>query len=186
MVSRKTANTKILIVESDRVAATRLRAAFGDVGEPYVALTAGQGLDLMDREGPFAVVVSELRLAGSAKDGVDFLCRVAARSPSSVRILLTSRPDVASCLRAINECHVYRFLEKTEDYADAVAAVALAVDLHNRRGRRASDRLPPPRLPSRGRLPSLTDEEIAFLTSDLEEPAGSVNGPARDPVTRRR
>jgi len=45
-------------------------------------------------------------------DGVQFLTRVEARAPDTVRLMLTGNADQRTAVNAVNEGHVFRFLTK--------------------------------------------------------------------------
>ncbi|GIX49669.1 MAG: response regulator receiver modulated metal-depenent phosphohydrolase [Candidatus Tectimicrobiota bacterium] len=68
------------------------------------------GLALLEQKGPFAVVVSDLRMPGM--DGVQFLTAVRQRAPDTVRVMLTGQADITAAIAAINEGHIFRFLTK--------------------------------------------------------------------------
>lgn len=74
------------------------------------AVGAAAGLALLEREPPFAVVVSDLRMPGM--DGVAFLSRVRELAPDTVRILLTGQADLEATISAVNEGNIFRFLSK--------------------------------------------------------------------------
>lgn len=65
---------------------------------------------MIESRGPFAVVVSDMRMP--RVDGAQFLARVEEASPDSVRIMLTGNADQEAAVRAINEGHIFRFLNK--------------------------------------------------------------------------
>ena len=77
-------------------------------------ITTAMGPDLGLREiaerGPFAVVVSDLRMPGM--DGVQFLARVRQISPDTVRIMLTGEADFTSAIEAVNQGNIFQFLSK--------------------------------------------------------------------------
>lgn len=81
-------------------------------GQYCVATAVGgaAGLEVLDRERPFAVVISDLRMP--EMDGVAFLSRVRQRSPDTVRILLTGQADLDAAIAAVNEGRIFRFLSK--------------------------------------------------------------------------
>jgi response regulator RpfG family c-di-GMP phosphodiesterase len=58
----------------------------------------------------FAVVVSDLRMP--LMDGVEFLKAVQGLMPDATRIMVTGNADLESAKRAVNDGHVYRFLNK--------------------------------------------------------------------------
>lgn len=71
---------------------------------------AADALTALDARGPFAVVVSDMRMP--VMDGAQFLARVYERSPDTVRVLLTGYADVRSAIEAVNRGHIFRFLTK--------------------------------------------------------------------------
>jgi response regulator RpfG family c-di-GMP phosphodiesterase len=64
----------------------------------------------LEAKGPFAVVVSDMRMPGM--DGIEFLTRVKELSPRTVRMMLTAYADIHTAIDAINEGHIFRFLTK--------------------------------------------------------------------------
>jgi response regulator RpfG family c-di-GMP phosphodiesterase len=79
-----------------------------------------------DRQDPFAVVVCDMRMPGM--DGIEVLTRIKARSPDTVRIMLTGNADQQTAIDAINTGNIFRFFSKpcpAETLAEGlVAAVA--------------------------------------------------------------
>lgn len=69
-----------------------------------------EGLRAIAERGPFAVVVSDLRMPGM--DGVQFLSKVRAQAPETVRMLLTGNADLDAAVEAINQGQIFRFLAK--------------------------------------------------------------------------
>jgi CheY-like chemotaxis protein len=83
------------------------------LGRNYQILTAPNGpigLEILRNKGPFAVVVSDMRMPGM--DGAAFLARVRAECPDAIRMLLTGYADVESAIAAVNEGQIFRFLAK--------------------------------------------------------------------------
>jgi response regulator RpfG family c-di-GMP phosphodiesterase len=81
--------------------------------EPFDLVTATDGvaaLDLLQNRGPFAVIVSDLRMP--AMDGVQLLGRARALCPDTVRILFTGQPDMDTAIAAVNEGAIFRFITK--------------------------------------------------------------------------
>jgi response regulator RpfG family c-di-GMP phosphodiesterase len=77
-----------------------------------VTIAAGgrQGLEAIAKTGPFAVVVADMRMP--EMDGVQFLARVKEQSPDTVRIMLTGNADQGTASEAVNQGHIFRFLNK--------------------------------------------------------------------------
>lgn len=86
----------------------------------------------------FDVVVSDHAMPGM--NGVDFLAVLRRTQEHVVRIMMTGHSDHELALRAINEGHVYRFIEKP--WSDAAMRLALhdAAELALRRRREDQER----------------------------------------------
>ena len=74
------------------------------------AVGGEEGLAVLRQRGPFAVVVSDMRMPGMT--GVQFLAHVLRESPDTVRMMLTGYADIQSAIAAINEDNIFRFLTK--------------------------------------------------------------------------
>lgn len=115
---------KVLLVDDDEAMRAKA-AAFSEA--PYEVLTAasaGDALQLLERE-DVQVVVSDEWMPGMR--GVELLAQVAKEYPNIVRILLTGDPQLDAAVRAINEGEIFRFLTKpvTIEQMDAVIREAL-------------------------------------------------------------
>lgn len=74
------------------------------------ALGGEEALATIGAGGPYAVVVSDMRMPGM--DGVQLLATVKKRAPESVRIMLTGNSDQQTAMEAVNEGSIFRFLTK--------------------------------------------------------------------------
>ena len=74
------------------------------------ALGAEKALAQIDAHGPYAVVVSDMRMPGM--DGIQLLREVRHRAPDSVRVMLTGFADLQTAMEAVNEGNIFRFLTK--------------------------------------------------------------------------
>lgn len=101
---------KILFVDDDANLLAALKRGLRKQFELAVAVGPGPGLEAIDGQGPFAVVVADMRMPGM--DGVQFLSHVRARSADSVRIMLTGNADLQTAINAVNEGNIFRFLTK--------------------------------------------------------------------------
>lgn len=123
-------NEKILFVDDDAnlLAALKrgLRRQFDNL---EVAIGPGSGLEYIEQQGPFAVVVADMRMPGM--DGVQFLSHVKSRSPDTVRIMLTGNADLQTAINAVNEGNIFRFL--TKPCAQDTLALALRAGLEQHR-----------------------------------------------------
>lgn len=81
--------------------------------EHFDLVTANCGaeaLELLRNRGPFAVIVSDLKMPGM--DGVALLGQARKLSPDTVRVLFTGAPDLDRAIAAINEGAIFRFITK--------------------------------------------------------------------------
>lgn len=75
-----------------------------------IAVGPEEGLAAIRTKGPYAVVVSDLKMPGM--DGITFLERVRDIHPDSIRIILSGQGDFDAALQAVNRGAVFRFLTK--------------------------------------------------------------------------
>lgn len=68
------------------------------------------GLRALEKEGPFAVVVSDQQMPGMS--GVQFLSKAAELSPDTARVMLTGNADQGTAIEAVNQGKIFRFLSK--------------------------------------------------------------------------
>lgn len=92
------------------------------------ALGGRQALDMIHDQGPYAVVVSDLKMPGM--DGIELLSQVKERSPDTVRVMLTGFAEVSSAIAAINEGSIFRFLTKPCEIETLGRALADGIKQH--------------------------------------------------------
>lgn len=92
------------------------------------ALGGEAALECMADRGPFAVVVSDMRMPGM--DGVEFLAWARAQHPDTVRIMLTGNADQGTAMSAVNRGEIFRFLTKPCDSETLGQTLDLAVRQH--------------------------------------------------------
>jgi DNA-binding NtrC family response regulator len=85
-------------------------------------------LEVLEREGPFAVVVSDMRMP--EMDGAAFLGRVREQAADTVRVLLTGQADLDATIAAVNEANIFRFLTKPCPTESLITALNAAVEQH--------------------------------------------------------
>ena len=101
---------KILCVDDDPNILQGYKRALRKDFDISIAEGGEPGLALIAQEGPFAVIVSDMRMPGM--DGVQFLSRVKETAPNSVRVMLTGNSDQQTAMSAVNEGSIFRFLNK--------------------------------------------------------------------------
>jgi len=83
-----------------------------------------EGLAAIKAKGPFSVIISDQQMPGM--DGVTFLKQAKETSPLSVRMMLTGNADQQTATAAVNEGHIFRFLNKPCAPPDIVKAIEAA------------------------------------------------------------
>ncbi len=101
---------KILFVDDERNILDSMRRQLHGKFRVVTALGPEQGLHVVNSSGPFAVIVSDLRMP--MMNGIEFLSRVREISPDSVRMVLSGNADLADAIDAVNEGNIFRFLVK--------------------------------------------------------------------------
>jgi DNA-binding NtrC family response regulator len=86
-----------------------------------IAVGAAEGLRVLRLEGPFALVISDMRMP--EMDGVRFLSLVREESPDSVRMILSGQADLQATIAAVNEGHIFRFLSKPRPPDQLMSAI---------------------------------------------------------------
>jgi response regulator RpfG family c-di-GMP phosphodiesterase len=92
------------------------------------APSGAEGLVLLRDAGPFALVVSDMRMP--AMNGAQFLAKVHEQSPDTVRMILSGQADLQATIAAVNEGHIYRFLSKPCPAEQLLAAVQDGLKQH--------------------------------------------------------
>jgi DNA-binding NtrC family response regulator len=101
---------KILLVDDDANILDGYRRSLGREFQMETALGGKEGLRLAAESGPYAVVISDMRMPEI--DGLQLLSGVKAQWPETIRIMLTGNADIETAINAINEGSIFRFLSK--------------------------------------------------------------------------
>lgn len=101
---------KILLVDDEPNVLDGYRRTLGREFNLEMAVGAQAALAQVTEDGPYAVVVSDMRMPGI--DGVQLLSRIKTVSPDTIRVMLTGHADMETAVNAINEGSIFRFLNK--------------------------------------------------------------------------
>lgn len=102
--------TRVLFVDDEPLMLEGLRRTVYGEFAADLAESSEEGLAKLRKDGPYPVVVSDMRMPGM--DGAEFLATVRTISPDSIRVMLTGHNDILAAVRAVNEGHIFRFLTK--------------------------------------------------------------------------
>jgi response regulator RpfG family c-di-GMP phosphodiesterase len=114
---------KILCVDDDPNILAAYQRQLRKQFQIDIAHGGAEGLQAVACDGPYAVIVSDLRMPGMG--GVEFLTKVKECSPDTVRMMLTGNADIHAAIEAVNQGRIFRFLTKPclpEDLAQALDA----------------------------------------------------------------
>jgi CheY-like chemotaxis protein len=92
------------------------------------ATSGAEGLRVMHEAGPFALVVSDMRMPGMS--GPQFLAKAREQEPETVRMILSGQADFQATIAAVNVGHIYRFLSKPCPPDQLLAAVTDGLNQH--------------------------------------------------------
>jgi response regulator RpfG family c-di-GMP phosphodiesterase len=119
---------RILFVDDEPNLLQGIERQFRKQYEIETACGAEAGLSTLAAKGPFAVVVSDLRMPGM--DGTQFLSRVRRQYPDTVRVMLTGQADLSSAIAAVNEGNIFQFLSKPCQAPMLTRAIDSAIGQH--------------------------------------------------------
>ena len=124
-------NRKILFVDDEPAALKLYKQMLNGEFDIATALSGEDAIAMLTDRGPFAIVISDLKLPGM--DGAQFLKRMQQVAPNTVRLLLTGRLDLNSAVNAVNEAGIFRLLLKPCDEAVLTEAVTTALACYHQR-----------------------------------------------------
>lgn len=134
-------NQKILFVDDEPAVLRRYQQMLASEFDMATAANGQEGLVSLCNHGPFAVVISDMQMAGM--DGVQFLKRVRQVAPNTIRLLITGDLDLNSAASAVNEGCVFRLLIKPCEKSHLTEAIHKALDCyHERKEERVRIELP--------------------------------------------
>lgn len=101
---------KILFVDDDpRILSGLERKLMGQF-DVSTALGPEKGLETLRTNGPYAVIISDMKMPEMT--GAEFLSRAREIAAESVRMMLTGYAEIENAIKAVNEGNVFRFLTK--------------------------------------------------------------------------
>ena len=117
---------RILIVDDEEAILETMSFTFMDVYEVLTSTDAVKALEILDERSPIACVITDQRMPGMT--GVEFLAEASQRHPETVRIMLTGFADAEATIQAINDGHVYAYVNKPWEPDELKQTVRRAVE----------------------------------------------------------
>ena len=103
-------NNKILCVDDEEAILRGFTLNLRNKFDLHLASDGKEGLELFQREGGFAVVLSDMRMPNM--NGAEMLAKIKQLDNEVVTVLLTGHTDFESAMAAVNEGNVFRMLSK--------------------------------------------------------------------------
>lgn len=100
----------ILFVDDEENVLNAIRRQLRKKFTLKTALGGAEALTMVKKEGPFAVVVSDMRMP--EMNGIQLLAKVKEIAPETVRMMLTGNADQETAVAAVNEGSIFRFMTK--------------------------------------------------------------------------
>jgi CheY-like chemotaxis protein len=104
---------RILLVDDDSNVLDGYRRSLSRQFLLETATSGKKALQLVTENGPYAVVVADMRMP--EMDGIQLLSQIKVLAPDTIRVMLTGNADTQSAIDAINEGSIFRFLSKPCD-----------------------------------------------------------------------
>lgn len=115
----------ILFVDDEQSLLHGIERRLAGVFNLSTATSGPEALMKMDCPTPFAVVVTDMRMP--RMDGLEFIRQARLKSPDTVYIMLTGNQDQRTSVQALNDGHVFRFLNKPCQSGELVSAIEAAI-----------------------------------------------------------
>jgi response regulator RpfG family c-di-GMP phosphodiesterase len=119
---------RVLLVDDEPRIVEGLERTLRREFDVVTALSGAAGLSAISAAGPFAVIVSDMRMP--EMNGAVFLKIARTIAADAVRILLTGQSDWNTAISAINDGQIFRFLTKPCQPDILIAAVSAAAEQH--------------------------------------------------------
>ncbi len=119
---------KILIVDDEEAILETMTFTFMDEYEVLSTSDPTKAMGLLEENDPIAVVITDQRMPGMT--GVDLLKQVYERFPATIRIILTGFADSEATVKAINDGHIYGYINKPWEPDELKTIVKRASELH--------------------------------------------------------
>jgi response regulator RpfG family c-di-GMP phosphodiesterase len=119
---------RVLFVDDEQQVLDGIQRTLRKQVDMQTATSGAEGLRLLNEAGPFALVVSDMRMP--TMNGAQFLAKVREHRPETVRMILSGQSDLQATIAAVNEGHIYRFLNKPCTPEQLLAAIEDGLNQH--------------------------------------------------------
>jgi CheY-like chemotaxis protein len=119
---------RVLFVDDEPSVLDAIQRTLRKQVDIQTATSGAEGLRVLQESGPFALVVSDMRMP--SMNGPQFLAKVREQDPETVRMILSGQADLQATIAAVNEGHIYRFLSKPCPPDQLLAAINDGLSQH--------------------------------------------------------
>lgn len=119
---------RILIVDDEEAILETMTFTFMDLYDVLTTADPTKAMSILEENQPVSVVITDQRMPGMT--GVELLKEVYEKFPETVRIILTGFADSEATIKAINDGHIYGYINKPWEPDELKAIVRRATELH--------------------------------------------------------
>ena len=120
---------KVLFVDDNVNLLAGIKRQFRKRYDTYTAEGGQAGLDAIQKHGPFAVIVCDMKMPDM--NGIQFFTHAQRLAPATIRIMLTGNADLETAMHAVNEGNIFRFLMKPCEKATIEWAVDSGIEYYD-------------------------------------------------------
>ncbi|MGC1521856.1 MAG: HD domain-containing phosphohydrolase [Steroidobacteraceae bacterium] len=121
-------NERVLFVDDESQVLEGIQRSLRKHVDVQTATGGADALRLLGEAGPFALVISDMRMPNM--NGAQLLAKVREQFPETVRMILSGQADLEATIAAVNEGHIFRFLCKPCPADKLLAAVEDGLNQH--------------------------------------------------------
>jgi CheY-like chemotaxis protein len=103
-------SNRVLFVDDESNVLEAIQRTLRKHVELRTAASGAEGLRLLREEGPFALIISDMRMP--LMSGAEFLAQARECAPDTVRMILSGHADQPATVAAVNRGQIFRFLNK--------------------------------------------------------------------------
>ncbi|MDD5758794.1 MAG: ATP-binding protein [Desulfobulbaceae bacterium] len=120
------AKAKILYVDDEEINLSHFVTFFGEEFDVLTASNGQEALGIFTMQPDLAVVVTDQRMPEMT--GVKLLSEIYKINPDPIRIILTAYADIFDITQAINQGHIYQYVQKPWKFDELQRVLQQAVD----------------------------------------------------------
>ncbi len=117
---------KILYIDDESININNFSMTYENEYEVLTTLSGHEALQIFEEHKDISVVIADQRMPQMT--GVELLTTIYKADPDPVRIILTAYSDLDDIIQAVNEGHIYQYIQKPWDVEAVRVVLSRAVD----------------------------------------------------------